>query len=782
MDGRVEGPRVLLLVILLLFILFSPEPATNNRQFQNRFGVPAPIRGVNLTEELGVLRNSRYGDLDAREDQYLDLTGFRPNDGYLWELLPIAQSVAKGKFLDVIVGSNRSQEDQAEYDKIDNSVLPVYRNVTGEVRGAVTKVGGFNPIERRINLTELVPGNDYVSGHFDRNFTEMVGDITIDFKEDYTNGKVKAYVAIETESSPSNGWQIKMEGYHQAKSGYMMMTTDSEKYDANFALPHFGWTASAFVESRDLANKTMTEYVRRREGFRPHSYGTMFAVPQCEYIMWLQQYPVTYEGVSSQQTISWLDEVEQELTIPDGAPIGEPPAMRFAAVLFSPDCGYLLKSDGPLTGLKREVFSSLTRSLISAFILILAMQIFLLKRQMQEAATPSTKSRVAYQSFAIMAMGDGQIAAGILGLVLADESIWLLCSAAAFLSLVNVSFLETRFIYEIWQVQVGEPAQREYDRQRAARAAALASIPALVPAPAPTPAVSTVPPGELPQPVTAPRAIDTGAIPIILPLDQDIEAAVTNDQRRVANDMPLVAGTTAFSAIYSQFYFVMVALMFFSLWASTWPAGLRTAYANALATIYLSFWVPQIYRNAMRNCRKALSWEYVVGISLLRLVPIVYWYLQPRNLLHVEVHPTSAYLFIGYVGLQIVVLVVQCLLGPRLFLSNDWLPAAYDYHPLLREDGDEESGNTLPIGGVASASEAKDKESKEGNRKIFDCAICMNEINVPVIAKGDSSNAWLEQRKYMVTPCRHIFHTECLEGWMNLRLVCPVCREGLPPI
>ena len=781
MDGRIEGPRVVLLVILLLFILFSPEPKTaNNRQLQNRFGIPPQISGVNLTEELDVLRTSKYGDLNAKEGSYLDLTGFRQNDGYLWELLPVAQSLAKGKFLDLVAGGNRSQTDEAEFDKIDTSVLPVYRNVTGEVRGTLTKAGGVNTFQRQINLTELVPGNDYFSGRFERNFTEMVGDITIDFKEDKKDGKVKAYVAIETDSSPSNGWQIKMEGFHQVNSGNVLLTTDSEKYDANFALPHFSLTASAYTESKKVANKTMTDYVKRRDGFRPHSYGTMFAVPQCEYIMWLQQYPVNYEGVSSQQTIDWLDEVEQELTKPDGAPIGEPPALRFSAVLFSPDCGYILQSDGPLTGLKREVFSALTGRLISAFVLILALQVVLLKRQMQETATPSTKSRVAYQSFAIMAMGDGQMAAGILGLVLADENtIWLMCSAAAFICLVNVSFLETRFIYEIWQVQVGEPAQREYDRQRAARAAAAATIPAPT---APTAVI--VPPGELPLPVTAPRAVDTGATPIILPPDQDIDMAAVEDLQTgpVTQAGPLVAGTTAFGAIYSQFYFVMVALMFFSVWASAWPAGLRTAYANTLATVYLSFWLPQIYRNAMRNCRKALSWEYVVGISVLRLIPIVYWYLQPRNLLHVEVHATSAYLFIGYVGLQIVVLVIQSLLGPRLFLSKKWLPAAYDYHPLLREDGDEESGNMLPIGGVASASEAKDKDSKDGNRKIFDCAICMNEIDVPVIAKGDTSNTWLEQRKYMVTPCRHIFHTECLEGWMNLRLVCPVCREGLPPI
>jgi len=107
---------------------------------------------------------------------------------------------------------------------------------------------------------------------------------------------------------------------------------------------------------------------------------------------------------------------------------------------------------------------------------------------------------------------------------------------------------------------------------------------------------------------------------------------------------------------------------------------------------------------------------------------------------------------------------------------------------VLREDDVESNG--MSIGLLASASEAKDKDDR--TRKVFDCAICMNEIDVPVVSKADGAAgksigrgggaAWLEQRNYMVTPCRHIFHAECLEGWMNLRLVCPVCREGLPPL
>jgi hypothetical protein len=197
----------------------------------------------------------------------------------------------------------------------------------------------------------------------------------------------------------------------------------------------------------------------------------------------------------------------------------------------------------------------------------------------------------------------------------------------------------------------------------------------------------------------------------------------------------------------------------------------------------------------MRNCRQALRWEYVIGISILRLTPIVYCFTKQNNTLSIEVDWTAAYVLIGWVWLQVLALASQQFLGPRLFVKDSWCPPAYDYHPLLHDDEDDvEAGATLPIGFVASASQGKDKDAntKEkgggSDRKIFDCAICMNEIDVPVVSKTigkeryGMGSSWLERRNYMVTPCRHIFHSECLEGWMRLRLVCPICREGLPPL
>lgn len=149
----------------------------------------------------------------------------------------------------------------------------------------------------------------------------------------------------------------------------------------------------------------------------------------------------------------------------------------------------------------------------------------------------------------------------------------------------------------------------------------------------------------------------------------------------------------------------------------------------------------------------------------------------------------------------------QEVLGPRWAAPKGWYEVGWDYHPVLREDGVEEGG--LPIGlvkgttgsGGLSRSNTGDEERTAGSHlRSVDCAICMQVLEVPVVpavgshddgASGGSGSGGigvvgvtgvLARRAYMVTPCRHIFHTQCLEGWMKFRLQCPICRETLPPL
>ena len=416
--------------------------------------------------------------------------------------------------------------------------------------------------------------------------------------------------------------------------------------------------------------------------------------------------------------------------------------------------------------------------------IVLGFQIALIKRQVDEASTPSTRSRISYQSIGLMAMGDGLMVSGLVGFLMMNVSLFLLIAATAFLCFFNLAIMEMRFIFEIWTVQVGDVLQRmrERERQEAQTAARQAA---------------TVPPTN-PQSNTIRVSFRNGpgAVQVILPPNQEIEAAAEEDERLLQTN-PVPTTTTQaptrrlasdFGTIYARFYFTILAIVLISVWAYSWPKPLRSAYINLLAFVYLSFWIPQIYRNTMRNCRKALRWEYVFGISICRLVPIVYCYAKERNTFSFDINPSGALFFIFWVWLQVLVLLSQQFLGPRLFVKESWCPPAYDYHPILRDDSDDpEAGNTLPIGFVASASEARDCDSRDKGKysKSFDCAICMQEIEVPVVSKNEGEGrgaSWLGRMNYMVTPCRHIFHSGCLEGWMRLRLVCPICREGLPPV
>lgn len=751
-----EGPRVVLLVVLLLFIFLTPEQPA-----RHRLQIDADRIQQQRQNELDVLTNSTYGQFNPKSHSWLNLTGFRELDGYQWESLATAQELSQQQF-------------DKNWKDIDlNDALPIYEKVTGEIRGQFFRSDVPTPAPS-INLTALDPRKDYMSSRFERNITEQEGELSLSISDFQSRARheasaIKADFSIWTESSPGNGWQAKVHGVH-FPSGQIIMTTSSSKFDALPALSHFALSADAFNASRYVMNDTMQKIWDKV--FDEGNDGLAFA-PQCELIVWLQPMPCKFQRLDATKAHDYLSRVEQELSQPEGAPIGQPPLLSFSAVIFSPDCGYLLGSHA-IFGPKLEAYWTLAQRLLFAFVMVMGLQIALLKRQMEKAATPSTRSRIAYQSIVIAALGDGLFLFALIALLMIDEAAFLMVAAAAFLACIHVAFLEVKFVFDIWTVQVGDPARAEQERQRRTATNAVPTPAPMVPV-ADSSATSADGTVGLPLPATAPRP--EGATPIIIPSDQGNPIPV---------DIP--SPRASFAAIYSRFYFCLVMLMFFSLWAMSWPRPLRSGYANFLVFCYFSFWWPQIWRNTMRNCRKALSWEYVLGSSILRATPILYWYFEDQNILSIDTSPSTAFILLGWLWLQVALLASQQFLGPRLLVRDSWCPPAYDYHPVLREDDVE--ANAMSIGLLASASEAKDKDDR--TRKVFDCAICMNAIDVPVLSKVNgagggmvgrgSGAAWLEQRNYMVTPCRHIFHAECLEGWMNLRLVCPVCREALPPL
>lgn len=875
-------------LLILTWIILSPTPQTVNHDPGNRI----TLKDVIATEQhsLEVVSNSSY--LESRFDGSdshadLNLTGFEADRGYAWNTWP--------KLRDRVIDQSEWTQRALQGDIKDSRPHSLYNNVTGYVHGRWIRSDLEKEVEPpHLNLTDYARedpfGGPKRERHFGRNLTGTEGDVRIEFSQKSNPSETLGLhglanvteMNIEMKLSDyltDNEHEMVLRGIYFQDVGHAVLTTTSPKFAGIFALPHFTPTAHAFNLSRMVLNESISRTIQRQidrdtishnpwsthlEGVPDDSSGS----PQCELIVWLQQLAPSSPGAP--YSSGFLAFLERELRFPTGSFLPPVPDMRFEMTAFSPDCGYILTSQGPpivspklanhLSGPKSQVLAGKGRHHLLLYMVALGLQLALIKKQMGESSTPSTRSRISFNTILGMAMGDGftTLACATLGAI--TDGLAMDLMAVAFMSFTGMLFFGMQFLLQIWNVQAPELRQRERveveealrrrervlaeirearERRQAAAAEEAATAAAantastvdterdtgtevpqstpLLPVQA-TATQETQQPtnqqGSLPLPVTAPRP--TADAPLFyMPSDQAGLQTVqplqplTEEQHNALVEAITNSRVPTFGYHYARFFLMLFGIVFISINALGWPSIIQRGYFTLLAFIYLSFWIPQITRNVQRNCRRALEWDFVLGQAALRLLPFAYFYAYPHNILFAPVDYYSLAVLILWQWLQVVVLGSQDLLGPRWFVRDTWVPPAYDYHPILRYD---EEGATLPLGATNSASspptsrrasvsgtdatagrrnslQHKETKEKGKGKRTFDCAICMQDLEVPVVEAGESGDAAgasgsfvLARRLYMVTPCRHIFHTPCLEGWMKYRLQCPNCREGLPPL
>ncbi|CAO3677518.1 unnamed protein product [Rhizopus stolonifer] len=233
----------------------------------------------------------------------------------------------------------------------------------------------------------------------------------------------------------------------------------------------------------------------------------------------------------------------------------------------------------------------------------------------------------------------------------------------------------------------------------------------------------------------------------------------SNVRRPPANTTEETSPYREVTYLYYRLYAVLLLGLFLFYQSVTRSAFVQNVILGTLGLFLYSFWVPQIIRNIWRGCRKPLSHRYILVMSVTRLSVPLYFYGCPTNLIGHETTPW-VWAIAAYVGLQVIVMFLQDAFGPRLFVPSKYLPQTYDYHPILSVPDEEET--------VQQTVSAPPK----------DCAICMLPIDTS--NNNHSGLNVLSRANYMMTPCHHLFHTECLERWMRIKLECPVCRSYLP--
>ncbi|KAL5119614.1 mitofusin [Pleosporales sp. CAS-2024a] len=803
MEAR-RDPRSFLFLIILLLLLNSPEPQQPSFNARSRY--------QELVEreyyQLGILNSTQYGDFDAKHDQWLNVTGLRKEDGFAWDLLEPVKARAKA-------WRKRTLGDAWHGGQVQH--VPVYQNLTGYlqgewVRSSLSRVR--HPVDMG-NSSKDLESPFMQLAEYDRNLTGHAGSVRLHFTElegkmrtdkNKTMSEISAKVVMgDDDSFGGNWWEFIAHGVHFLKSGTVVLTTTSDRYAGIFALPHLMPEERLFDQSQTFLNRTILETIERQQNrafplWNPWTSAAdgandgLFQGHHCEVVMYLQEAPVA-NGID----VAWL---EHEMRYPTGAPMPQHLVTQMNMVAFSPDCGFVIESKGPpdfapseahhLVGSKTEQFNNRARHGIMVFAITLGFQLYLLIQQMKETATPSMRSRVSFYTIAIMALGDGFTFLILVFMYLFLGTSQLALYSIAFLALFSV-LMHLRFLIDIWGVQ---SAERERQSRQQAAAAPTRGPQATATSTAADDAAAPAP-GSLPLPVTAPRAQPATRV-IIAPdqddADEELTAAPANNNTNNNTTTTTTTNSRAeLGSLYSRFCLLLIVLFFITIQFGTARHTYRSIYFSLLSFVYLSFWLPQMYRNTMRNCRKALRWDYVVGTSMVRIIPVSYFYLKEDNVLFAKTDRMGMAVLAGWVWCQIVMMKSQEVVGPRWCVRTDWVPPAYDYHPLLRED--EEGGmmralkmktKTTTAGDEASSTAATECKSK--GKKVFDCTICAQDVEVPVLGAGadeagmSGTGMILQRRLYMVTPCRHVFHTGCLEGWMRYRLMCPNCREVLPPL
>jgi len=841
MMPQAQHPIATIIFIVIIIWLVFPDSDYSGQSLT--LSDLAQERLEHFQDALDVLNASRWGNFTPAPEKgstvkpaFLNITGFRAEDNLSWTDLKRfrERSLAFSRHaVPPVGGQNLWDAGQGE---------PMWTNASGIVHGEwVKKKGSVSRGYDSYNLSRIAPDLDWIGDHtsWARNITGRTGRMMLRLEGNKTISEyeqlpaqsgtpvsgglirsVRGTTTIEDTYGSGHDWEMRLWGVHWPRQGVIMMTTTSEKFEGIFGLPHLTPSEDFFQSSQKLLNESIARTIARKKEniYSDQTFPwtsdlenplyTNNPSPHCEYIMYAQVYPPSrsrfnLDSEESSRDIlqSAISTIESELQSPVGAPIPRVPKLQMSAVIYSPDCGFFLETKGPpdfgpseaqhLTGMKMEVQVYQVKAWILVYAIVMFAQVYILKNQMRESCTPSTMGRVSFWTIAIMLIVDG--------MTFTAAATWVSSAGATFLptlALLFAAFLSMTiggsFLSKVHEVQIPETRPR---REQTPSTSSSGNGPGAVVSSAVMPN-TTGPASLLPSPVTArqPARPLPQPQPIIVPSDQDIDAEIS------ASASAVPGATTAhraeepppsFQRIIGRLILSSLCIIFLAISSTTWYPNLRSLFLNLCILIYLSLWIPQIHRNIRRNCRRALGWPFVIGQSILRLLPVAYFWTKEDNFLYARSDRHAFLVFCAWVWIQLIILAAQDIVGPRFGIPAGWAPDAWDYHPLLREDGLEAGG--LPIGLVAddtpgierARSSGDDGNKKQSSMRSIDCAICREILEVPVLTAEDEDTGVagvFARRLYMVTPCRHIFHSGCLEGWMRFRLQCPICREELPPL
>lgn len=523
---------------------------------------------------------------------------------------------------------------------------------------------------------------------------------------------------------------LRTNAIYDVRRGRILAMSESAKFHSQFAFPHYmNLQNSNDVDDEDTfgsLKKAVKEYWDTSNFIKTLTMGDLQnwyeeSVLKCEYMVFLQLSPW------NQYTPDQIKMIDDELNWPLGRPANLshlPPVTIQKGILYSPDCGVELAFQDA-KGERYELKIRSVRTHLLFGIGLFIAQIYLLLCQMHHTNTPSSVNKISVYCFSMINLVDGSLATIYFFASSLLPELYLPLVTSAFACFILASVFETRYLISVYASQLNERNVSIFTLLRGNHA----------------------------------NNEDAGVGTTVIPDESSISGS-----------------------LYARLFFLLISFTLLSLSAMTWPRKIRMVCEYSVIIILNSYWVPQIFRNAVkgtiprrnrlrnqrmseamgvrRQSKMPLLWKFVLGTTFIRTLPVIYVFTYSSNVFRHHRNVKFVVILSLWLLFQIAVLYSQDVLGSRWFLPKLAIPEGYSYHRSMPAQDLLEHGSTT--------------------KYTIDCAICMSEVPVRVEEAPETHK--VDEQTYMVTPCDHIFHTQCLENWMSYKLQCPVCRSPLPPL
>ena len=222
-----------------------------------------------------------------------------------------------------------------------------------------------------------------------------------------------------------------------------------------------------------------------------------------------------------------------------------------------------------------------------------------------------------------------------------------------------------------------------------------------------------------------------------------------------------------------QFYLSVYILLIFTM------ASLKIWYSYFIMTFFLFFgtWLGQIIYSAKKGTKPSMPHSHIFLVTIFKAFVPIYLKCYPNSIFSFKPNYLKAFILDSVLIFEAIILSLQKLLGPKFFLTKKYKQPKFDYYKQENEI-DEKTKNqecVICLENIGKISQFEESKENTENTK-FNLEKFLDDL----IKKYKHRNR--NKGPYMITPCHHVFHSKCLEMWLEQKNECPYCRQRIPPL